>query len=673
MKTKLIILALSMTVSMTSAQSLGSGIDKANFDLTVNPGDDFYRYAAGGWLKNNPLDGEYPMNGAFVDLEKLNQKRILDLIKQYSDTPQKQGTLGQKIGSIYNLMMDSVRLNHEGIAPLKPYLAKINAIKSKAEYQVVIAQLSRLSVTGHMFDLSASADIRNAGMNIVEVSQGGLGLARDYYIKDDDQSKAVRAAYMTYMNTLLGLAGYDAATADKKATTAFAIENRLAKAHYDNVKLRDIDANYHKMTYAEFVSEFPGIDWGNVFLIEGFPMFNEINVGQPEVIHEAEKILAETPLEDLKTYSEIRALKAAANTLDDKFRAAAFSFRSVLNGTKQDQPRWKRAVGAVSGILGEAIGKLYVEKYFPETSKARVLQMVKNLQTALGQRIDEAKWMSDATKAQAKDKLINFIIKIGYPDKWKNYDGLQINDSLSLFENITKINEYISLDFINRTVNKSVDKSEWSMTPQTVNAYYNPTTNEICFPAAILQPPFFNPEADEAANYGAIGVVIGHEMSHGFDDNGCQFDKYGNQKNWWTATDKTNYDKRTKMLADHFNNFEILPGKNVNGQLTLGENIGDNGGLNISLRAMHNYMKTNPLGVADGFTPDQRFFLSYARIWAGNASPQVIDYLLKADVHSPNEARVNGALPHINEWYDAFKIKKGSKLFLPKNKRAQIW
>lgn len=671
-KVTILFLSLSLTATMATAQTLGSGIDKANFDLSVSPGDDFYRYAAGGWLKNNPLDAEHPMNGAFVDLEEQNEKRINELILQYSSSKQKQGSLEQKIGSLYNLFMDSVRLNREGIAPLKPYLDKICAIKSKAEYQVVIAQLSRIGVTDYMFNVTASPDIRNASMNLVEVDQGGLGLPRDFYVKDDDQSKAVRAAYMDYMKTLLVFAGYDETTAMGKAEAVFAIENRLAKAHYDNVKLRDVNANYHKMTYAQFVADYPGIDWGDVFLVEGFPKFDEICVGQPEAIHEAEKVLSETSLDDLKTYSEIHALMNASSQLDDNFRAAAFKFRSVVSGTSQDRPRWKRAVSTVSNVLGEAIGKLYVEKYFPQSSKDRMLQMVKNLQTALAQRIDEAQWMSTATKEQAKDKLSNFIVKIGYPDKWKSYDGLQINDSLPLYENMRKVNEWISLDFINRTVNKPVDKMEWGMTPQTVNAYYNPTTNEICFPAAILQPPFFNPQSDEAANYGAIGVVIGHEMSHGFDDQGSQFDKQGNQRDWWTVADKSNYDKRTKVLADHFSKYEILPGKKINGQQTLGENIGDNGGLNISLRAMHNAMKIQPLGTVDGFTPDQRFFLSYARIWASNASPQIVDYLLKADVHSPSEARVNGALPNIDEWYKAFNITKG-KLFLPKSKRARIW
>ena len=427
------------------------------------------------------------------------------------------------------------------------------------------------------------------------------------------------------------------------------------------------------MSYIQLVKDYPGIDWGNVFLLSGFPPFDLVDVGQPEAIHEVEKILAETPLDDLKAYAEIKVISGASSQLSDAFRTEAFKLSSVMSGQQQDRPRWKRAVGLVSSVLGEAIGKLYVEKYFPESSKQQMLQLVRNLQTALSQRIDEATWMTVATKEKAKDKLSNFIVKIGYPDKWKDYSGLQVSDSLSLYANLGVISEWNTFDLLKRKVNKPVDKSEWMMTPQTINAYYNPTTNEICFPAAILQPPFFDPNADEAQNYGGIGSVIGHEMSHGFDDQGSQFDKTGNQRNWWTEQDKAQYEQRTKVLADYFGKYEAVPGKFINGKQTLGENIGDNGGLNVAFRAFQNAIKEKPLGKVDGFTPEQRFFLSWARVWAANARQEYIEYLLTADTHSPNDARVNAALPHINAWYEAFGIKKGDKLFIPKNKRAQIW
>jgi putative endopeptidase len=675
MKKRVFLLGLVFVAMGSMAQTnLSSGIDPKNLDTSVKPGNDFYHYAAGGWLKAHPLDAEHTENGAFTDLYEQNQKRIQEIILQYASKPQQQGTLGQKIGSLYNLMMDSVRLNHEGWAPLKPTLDKIKAIKNVREYQIVTAQLDRDGESTMMFGIGVGADQRNADWNLVGIGQGGLGLdTRDYYLSDDEQNKRVLEAYKTYLKKLFMLTGYDEATAEKKMQAVLAIETRIAKASYDQVKLRDVAANYHKMSYMQLVNDFPGIDWGNVFLASGFPAFDAIDVGQPEPIHEVEKILAETSLDDLKTYAEAKVISGASSQLSDDFRKVSFEFNSVLTGVKQDRPRWKRSVSLVSGVLGEAIGKLYVDKYFPEENKKRMLELVHNLQTALGERIDEASWMGAATKAQAKDKLANFIIKIGYPDKWKDYSGLQVVDSLSLYANMQRIARWMTDDVIARKVNKKVDKSEWGMTPQTINAYYNPTTNEICFPAAILQPPFFDMSADDAANYGGIGAVIGHEMSHGFDDQGAQFDKNGNERNWWTAQDKKNFDARTKVLADYFSQFEVLPGVKVNGKLTLGENIGDNGGLNIAFRALQNAMKKNPLGVKDGFTPEQRFFLSWGRVWASNTTPEYVKYLLTVDVHSPNYARVNAALPMIDAWYDAFKVKKGDKMFVPKNKRAHIW
>lgn len=675
MKVKLLFAALLLSSTTAFAQqNLSSGIDKNNMDLSIKPGDDFFRYAAGNWMKTHPLDDEHTENGAFTDLYEESQKRIQAIILDYAGKPQAKGSLGQKIGSLYNLMMDSVRLNKEGYEPIKPTLARINAIKTRAEYQLVTSQLDLYGAGTQMFGVGVDSDQKDAANNIVGISQGGLGLgSRDYYLNDDDQTKKVREAYKSYLKKLFEMVGYDAATAETKMQAVLAIETRIAKASYSRVELRDVEKNYHKMTYAQLCADFPGIDWGNTFLQQGFPAFNYVDVNQPEPIHEVEKILAEEALENLKSYAEIKVVAGASSELSDAFRAEAFKFSSVLSGAQQDRPRWKRGVSLVSGVLGEAIGKMYVEKYFPESSKKRMLELVHNLQKALSQRIDESAWMSPATKAQAKDKLENFIIKIGYPDKWKDYSGLEVNDSLSLYENLANITKYLTIDELNRKVNKPVDKTEWGMTPQTINAYYNPTTNEICFPAAILQPPFFDPNADDAMNYGAIGGVIGHEMSHGFDDQGSQFDKYGNQHDWWTPADKKNFEARTKILEEHFNGIDAVPGKKINGKLTLGENIGDNGGLNIAFRAMQNVMKNENLGVKDGFTPEQRFFLAWARVWACNARPEYIQYIVTVDPHSPNEARVNGALPMIDEWYKAFGVKKGDKLFVPKNKRAHIW
>lgn len=674
MKKRRMIAACLLAAMSVNAQNQTSGIDKKNMDLSVKPGTDFYQYAAGGWLKNNPLDAEHTSNGAFVDLFEQNQVRIQELIMEYAGKPQQQGTLGQKLGSLYNMMMDSVRLNREGFNPIKPTLARVAAIKSNKEYQLVTAQLDRRGENTMMFGIGVGADMRNADMNIVSIGQSGLGMGtRDYYLNDDAQTVKIREAYKTYMKNLFKMIGNDEATAQKKVDAIMAIETRIAKASYSQVQLRDIDKNYHKMSYNDLVMNFPGIDWGNIFLQTGFPRFDAVDLGQPEPIHEVEKILAETSLDDLKAYAEIKVISGAASQLSDAFRAEAFKFSSAMSGAKQDRPRWKRAVSTVSSVFGEAVGKLYVEKYFPESSKQRMIELVKNLQEALAQRIQEATWMSAATKTQAKDKLDNFIVKIGYPDKWRDYSGLQIDEKLSLYENMQNVSEFFLKDELSKKVNKPVDKSEWGMTPQTINAYYNPTTNEICFPAAILQPPFFDANADDAVNYGGIGAVIGHEMSHGFDDQGSQFDKTGNQRDWWTAQDKKNFQMRSKVLVDHFGKFEVVNGKKVNGQLTLGENIGDNGGLNIAFRALQNSMKKHPLKTIDGFTPEQRFFLSWARVWAGNARPEYLDMVITTDPHSPNNARVNAALPHINAWYDAFKIKKSDKLYIPAKKRAQIW
>jgi len=669
MKKSFILLVLACSFVGASAQT-GKGYDRANMNLSVNPGDDFVEYATGTFIKNNPLRPDQTSNGSFVDLYELNQKQINELILQFANNPQEKGSLGQKIGTLYNQMMDSVGRDKKGYEPIKPLLERVRAIKDRKEYVRVCSDIDRRGGSTLMLGLGVGADMRQADMNIVSIGQAGLGLGtRDYYLNDDPQTTAIREAYKQCGKSFFMLVGYDEATAQKKMDAVYAIEKRLAEPWYSQVKLRDVNANYHKMSFQELVRDFPGIDWTTVFWISGFPAFDYVDVGQPEPIHEVEKIYADTPLEDLKSYAELNVISHAAGLLSADFRKVQFTFRKVISGQQQDDPMWKRATNLVNSVMGEPIGKMYCEKYFPESSKNRMLQLVHNLQTALSQRIDEATWMSAETKAQAKDKLENFIVKIGYPDKWKDFTNLEISDTLSLTENLDNVSEFFLLDNLRKKVNKPVDKSEWFMTPQTINAYYNPTSNEICFPAGILQPPFFDPEADDALNYGAIGGVIGHEMSHGFDDQGCQFDKTGNQRNWWTEQDKKNFDQRTQVLVDHFSNIEVVNGKKVNGKLTLGENIGDNGGLNIALRAMRN---TGNTAVIDGFTADQRFFLGWARVWAGTSRPEYQEMLITIDPHSPEFARVNGALPMIDEWYTAFNIKKG-KLFVPKKKRAHIW
>ena len=672
MNTSIKIFSLSLMLicgANASAQQL-KGYDKANMNLDVKPGDNFVEYACGSWLKAHPLRDDQMSNGAFMDLYDQNQEQIQKMILEFSTKPQEKGTLGYKIGTLYNQMMDTLKRNEQGLTPIMPIIERIRAIKDRKEYQRVTAEIDRRGEATMMFAWGVGSDLRDADNNIVSISQSGLGLGnRDYYFNDDPQTQAVREAYKAFGKRMFVALGYDEATAANRVEKVYAIEKRIAEASYDMVKLRDVDANYHKMTYEQLIKDFPGIDWPTVFWVTGFPAFKELIVEQPEPLHAVEQILADTPLEDLKAYAEVRIISGACSCLTQDLRRSYFTFVQALTGQPQDDPMWKKATNLVNGVLGDAIGKMYCEKYFPESSKQRALELVRNLQKALGQRIESLDWMSSTTKAEALKKLNDFHIKIGYPDKWKDYSKLEIDNDLTLYENLANISEWNWIDRLNRKVNKPVDKEEWHMTPQTINAYYNPTTNEICFPAGILQAPFFDVEADDAQNYGAIGAVIGHEMSHGFDDQGCQFDVTGNQRNWWTAADKAAFDKRANRLADYFSTIEVVNGKKVNGKQTLGENIGDNGGLHVALQALHN---TGNKTVIDGMTADQRFFLGWARIWASNNREQYMDLLLSQDVHSPNSVRVNGALPQIDEWYTAFGIKKG-KLFIPKNKRIKIW
>ena len=522
------------------------------------------------------------------------------------------------------------------------------------------------------FSLYIGADDMNSSMNLVQTYQGGIGMGqRDYYLENDEQTKNIRDKYQEHIAKMFQLAGYDEAAAQKAVKAVMNIETRLAKSARSQVELRDPHANYNKMDMETLKKNFPTFAWDVYFTTSGLNDLKEVNVGQPAAMKEVADVINTVSLDEQKLYLQWNLINSAASYLSDDFVAQDFDFYGkTMSGKKEMQPRWKRAVSTVDGALGEVVGQMYVEKYFPAAAKERMVTLVKNLQTSLGERINALEWMSEPTKAKAQEKLATFHVKIGYPDTWKDYSALDIKND-SYWANIERANEWGYAEMISKA-GKPVDKDEWLMTPQTVNAYYNPTTNEICFPAAILQPPFFDPTADDAMNYGGIGGVIGHEMSHGFDDQGSQFDKTGNQHNWWTAADKKNFESRTKILVDHFNKIE-LAGKKVNGQMTLGENIGDNGGLNIAFRALQNVMKTEKLGVKDGFTPEQRFFLAWARVWAGNARPEYLQYLMTVDVHSPNEARVNGALPMVDSWYKAFNIKKGDKLFVPKNKRAHIW
>lgn len=668
-------LALAATSAWAQQQdNQSSGIDKANMDLSVKPGTDFYQYATGGWTAAHPLTPEFSRYAQFDALAENNRKQLRELIEGMAAQQHERGTLEQKIGSLYRLAMDSVRRNKEDFAPIKPLLDEIQALNSRKAIQYEMAKLQNLGVS-NFFSFGCDADIKDAKWNLMQVNQGGISMGeRDYYLENDEPTKKIRDAYRTYVQNLFTMTGMTAEQATKAMEAVLKIETQIATASYSATKQRDVEGNYHKMSYQQLLTDFPGIDWSTHFLLSGIPAFKEISVNQPEPIHEVERILADCTIDELKSYLYFKVVDDASSSLSDRFRQEAFNFYNhTMAGAEQDRPRWKRAVGAVEGALGMAVGRLYVKKYFPESSKQRMIELVKNLQEALGQRIDQQKWMSAETKQQAHSKLNSFYVKIGYPDKWMDYSKLDIDENLSYYENMVRANQFSSNYYIEKHVNKPTDRTEWLMTPQTINAYYNPTTNEICFPAGILQPPFFNAEADDACNYGAIGVVIGHEMTHGFDDQGAQFDKDGNLKNWWTAKDKVEFEKRTKVMSDFFDHIKVLPDLNANGKLTLGENTADHGGLNIAYQALQNSMKVHPLGQKDGFTPEQRFFLSYGLIWANNTREAMLRQLVKTDPHAPARWRVNGALPHIDAWYKAFNITSKDPLFIPKKNRVDVW
>lgn len=675
MKIKTVLPTLAMVASSALAQHpLASGLDKANMDLTVKPGADFYRYATGGWCDVHPLTAEYARYSQFEALNENNHKQLRELIENIASKQHPQGTLEQKIGSLYRLAMDSVRRNQEDYAPIQAMLNEIEAISTKAEISYTTARLFSRGIDC-FFGLGCEADKKDAEWNLMQIDQGGISMGeRNYYLGDDEPTRHIREAYRLYVRHLFGMTGKSATEAEKSMEAVMNIETRIARASYSATEQRDVEKNYHKMSYRQLLTDFPGIDWSTLFLLNGIPAVEYVTVNQPEPIHEVEKILAECTVEELKAYLYYKTVDDAASSLSDRFRAEAFNFYNhTMSGAEQDRPRWKRAISSVEGALGMAVGKMYVEKYFPESSKKRMEELVKNLQQALRQRIAQQTWMTEETKRQAYEKLDAFYVKIGYPDQWIDYSALNIDETLSYYENLVRATQFMSHYYIDKRVNKRTDRTEWLMKPQTVNAYYNPTTNEICFPAGILQPPFFNAEADDACNYGAIGVVIGHEMTHGFDDQGSQFDKNGNLKDWWTETDKANFKKRTDVMRRFFDQVEVLPGLNANGQLTLGENIADHGGLNIAFQALQNAMKTHPLPSKDGFTPEQRFFLSYGLIWANNIREEMLRKQVQTDPHSPARWRVNGALPHIEAWYKAFNINKKDPLYVPQKERVDVW
>ena len=665
-----------MAACSTGNKQLASGIDLANLDSTYLPGTDFYMFATGGWQKANPLTAEYSRFGSFDVLQEDNNKRLRSLIDSVAAQQNEKGSIEQKIADLYNSAMDSVNLNEHYWGAFEEFLlcdGYQNTPEITANWlKEVWPRMQRQGVPG-LFSMYIGADEKDSKNNLVSIFQGGLTLGqKDYYLDDDPKTQEIRKAYQKYIIDLCQHQGFSEKDAQRISDDVLRIETRIAVASKSRTELRDPEANYNKLTYAELKEQFPGIDWDGFFSNLGMEGVKEVCLGQPVAIHEVEKILKEETPEALQNIYLWHAIDMVSSYIDDASRALNFGFYGkVMSGKEEDRPRWKRAVAAVEGGLGEALGQLYVAKYFPPEAKARMEKLISNLQVALGERIDVQEWMSDETKKVAREKLDAFYVKVGYPDKWKDYSDLEIGDSY--LRNMLAVGEWEIKDMIRTKFNKPVDRDEWYMTPQTVNAYYNPTTNEICFPAGILQPPFFDMQADDAFNYGAIGVVIGHEMTHGFDDQGSKYDKNGNLVTWWSEEDTKQFEERIQVMREFHDSIEVLPGLHANGSLTLGENMADHGGLMVAFQAFKNATKDAPLPDIDGFTPEQRFFLAYANVWGQNIRDEEIQKRVKSDPHQLGMWRVNGQMPHIDAWYEAFGITEADPMFVPKAKRVTIW
>lgn len=665
-----------MAMPLAASAQGNTGLKAENLDRNYRPQDNFYMFATGGWQKNNPLPAAFSRFGSFDQLQEDNNKRINSILDELKKKTFAAGTTERKLADFYKLAMDSDRRNREGIDPVRPLLGEIESAKSKEELLQLQLKYAMQGI-GQAFGSYFGADEKNVSMNILSLSQGGLTLGqKDYYLSNEPATVKIREAYKQHIVRMFKLFGFDEAQAVARRDAIFRFETALALISKSRTELRDPQANYNKMTLQEFTDNYPNIPLKQLSQAKGVQedYIQEMIVGQPKFFEGLDKLLDAQSADDVRAYMEWDVITSAASLLSDDVREANFEFfGKTMSGRQQDFPLWKRATNQVQAVMGEALGKMYCDRFFPASSKQQMEKLVKNLQVALGQRIDAQKWMGDSTKMNAHEKLSTFYVKIGYPDKWTDYSALQIDPQKSFYENMRACREWQMRKHINEKAGKPVDRDEWFMTPQTVNAYYNPTTNEICFPAGILQYPFFDPKADEAFNYGAIGVVIGHEMTHGFDDQGRQFDSKGYMHDWWTADDAKGFNERADMYADFFSNIKVLPDLNANGRLTLGENLADHGGLQVAYYAFKNATAKKPLKTKAGFTPEQRFFLAYAGVWGQNITEQEIRNRQKNDPHSLGEWRVNGALPHINAWYEAFNVKPGDKMYLPESERLDLW
>jgi len=663
-----------------SAQQLSAGIKAENMDLSARPGDDFYQYACGGWMKNNPLPAAYSRYGSFDMVGEAVNKQINDILTTLADSSYARGTVEQKVRDLYLLAMDSVRRNNDGLAPIKPYLAQLEAVKTLPDLQKWVLQQVPYGMD-YVYGTYFGADEKDSRNNILNIYQSGLTLRqKEFYVSTDSASLALLEQYRRHIERMFVIAGFSASLAEQKMRNVMDTEMRMAQFSRTSVELRDSEKNYNKMSLTDFEARYPRLLLVDLMQTVGVSRSNieQIVVGQPEYCEGLNALLGSLPAEQWRDYFEWQLLNDAATLLSDDLRDEDFHFNGeVRRGRKEQRPRWRTATDQVQSVLGQALGRIYVAKYFPASAKERMEKLVKNLQTALGQRIDAQEWMTPETKKVAHEKLSTFYVKIGYPNKWDDISGLTIDPALTFYENMRNAAKFRIQLLLSKTVGKPVDRDEWHMYPQTVNAYYNPTTNEICFPAGILQYPFFDNDADDAFNYGAIGVVIGHEMTHGFDDQGSHYDKDGNMRDWWQQSDVEKFKALGNQYAEFFDGIEILPGLHANGKLTLGENLADHGGLMVSYQAFKNVMQSGAAGDTDsvkmGLTPQQRFFAAYAGVWAQNITDQERRTRLKTDVHSQGEWRVKGALPHIKAWYEAFDVKPTDKLYLLEDKRLNLW
>jgi putative endopeptidase len=649
-----------------------ASVDPATLDLTIKPQDDFFRYADGTWIKNNPIPPEYSRWGNFDALQVRNIELLNGICQAASAKGAAGSPLDRMVGDFYASGMDEAAVNAAGADPIKPELDLIAAVKTPADVMAEIAHLQSIGCPVG-FAFFSAADAKDSDIEIAQLRQGGLGLPnRDYYISDDDKSKKLRDQYVEHVSKMLQLLGDTPVAADAGAKAILALETELAKASLSPEVLRNPYSSYHKMPVADLAKYTGDIDWPGFFHGVGSPVLVNVNFQQPDFFKAFTGQLASVPVADWQSYLRWHLGHHVAPYLSDPFVQENFHFYSeILNGTTKILPRWKRVVAEIDGDVGEALGQLYVAQYFPPEAKARILKLVADLRAALREDISTLAWMDDATRAKAIVKLDAYTVKMGYPDKWRDYSALSIDRGPYVL-NVIRADTFEERRLMAK-IDKPVDRAEWGMTPPTVNAYYNPPRNEIVFPAGILQPPFFDPKADDASNYGAIGVVIGHEMTHGFDDNGRQYDPKGNLADWWSTESANRFKERAAGIIKQFSGYTVLDGVHLIGERTQGENIADLGGLKIAYAALQKALVGQPRDKIDGFTPEQRFFISYASVWAGSIRPEALRARVKTDPHAPGEFRVNGPLSNLDEFAAAFDVPEGAPMRRPAADRVAIW